>query len=184
MGYNKRGGFTLIEAIMTILIIAILSVSGGFLMVYLIQNSVFIPNQLNMEMLAKDALDIMIEGDSLARGLRFSKNITTALNNVVVFINQNNQTINYTLSANKLYRSINSSTAVNIPYYSSISGINMTGRNGTLFNYYDANDTVTNNSANVRRVRITLIAKSGSGSFRDWQGQSEQSSSIAVKKFQ
>ena len=178
-------GFTLIEMIMVIMIITILSVSGAYLMLYLIQNSVFIPNQLNMDMAASDALDIMIEGDQQAKGLRFSRAVTNIQDYQVTFINQNNQSIRYRLDTgiNKLYRSVNGGAEAFIPYYVN-SGMNITGKGNKLFSYYDANETVTANPANVRWITMTMIARTGAGSYANWEGQSDKTSSVAVKKFQ
>ena len=203
MGYNQMQqfihgkkkaacGFTFIELIMVMAIVAILSVPGAYLMSYLIQNSVFIPNKLNMDMLASDALDIMIEGDPQVKGLRFSQKITDAQNYQVTFVNQDGQTILYQLNTgtNKLYRQIlipGPGPLTLIPYYGGVSGLSITGKNSKLFTYRDANEAVMTtpiNPANVRRIEMTLIAKTGSGSYSEWQGQSEQNSSIAVKKFQ
>lgn len=72
---HKRG-FTFIELIMVIAIIGILAGAGAWIMVYTVKNSVFIPNQLGMDKLATDALNVMVEGDAQAKGLRFSREIT------------------------------------------------------------------------------------------------------------
>ena len=204
MGYNQKkyflgskkknkAGFSLIEMIMVMTIIGILAGGSGYLMVGLIQNSVFIPNQLNMDMLACDALDIMMEGDPLAQGLRFSRQITNIQDNQVTFIykdnNQNNVTVIYRWDSalKRLFRSINGVEKA-IPYYIIVSGITVTPKTSKLFTYYDASDLVINplsgNPANVRRIEVTLIARTGTGSYTSWEGQSEQTSSIAVKKFQ
>jgi prepilin-type N-terminal cleavage/methylation domain-containing protein len=182
----QKRGFTLIELIVVIAIIAILAVPGAWLMTYIIQNSVFIPNKLNMDMTASDALRIMVEGDSQAKGLRFSRAISSIPNtNQITFINQDSQSISYRLDTgtNRLYRSIAGGPESPIPYYVS-SGINLTGKSGALFTYYDAGEGITSNPANVRRVAITLIARTGTGSYSDWQGLSEQSSCVAVNKYQ
>ncbi len=188
MGYNMRKGFTLIELVITMVIVGILSAAGVCVMLYLVQTSVFIPNKLNMDMLASGAMDTMIEGDGAAKGLRFSRVITTAQDNEIVFKDQSGQNIDYRLDtgANKLYRSIGSVSGI-LPYYSSSSKIIVTGKDNKLFTYYDASDAQMNNPvdpANIRRIKITLIARTGSGSFENWEGQSEQSSSIAVSKFE
>jgi prepilin-type N-terminal cleavage/methylation domain-containing protein len=186
MACRQIRAFTLIELIMVIAIIGILSVSGSWLMVYFVRNSVYIPSQLNTDMVASDALKIMIEGDSNGRGLRFSRVISAIPNsNQITFLNQDSQTIIYRLDtgANKLYRSINGAAETQIPYYAA-SGVNISGKSGALFTYYDVNEAVTLTAANVRRIAINLLASTGSGSYNDWEGQSGQGSSVAVDKFQ
>jgi len=137
-------------------------------------------------MLSFDALQSIIEGDSQAKGLRSSRIVTSIpSNNQIIFVNQDNLNINSRLdtATNRLYRSISGGAETLMPYYQS-SGINILGKNNKLFTYYDANEIETSTAANVRRVAIALIARTGSGSFADWQGSSEQASSIAVDKFQ
>lgn len=186
MACRQKNAFTLIELVMVIVIIGVLSVSGAWLMTYFVRNSVYIPNQLNTDMAASDALKIMIEGDSQAKGLRFSRIIDAIPDNYrITFTNQDDQSISYRLdtATNTLYRSINAGAQARIPYYA-VSGVGIVGKSGALFTYYDANEDVTAVAANVRRIAIHLIASTGSGSYNDWQGQSGQGSSIAVKKFQ
>ena len=176
-----KKAFTFIELIMVIAIIGILSVSGAWIMTYFVQNSVYIPNQLNTDMVANEALKIMVEGDSAAKGLRFCQAVNTITsNNQFTFTNQAGQAIVYTLNTGTgiLYRSINGGANAQIPYY---PGVSITGQSGSLFTYYDASEAVTAVAANVRRIAINLIASTGSGSYNDWQGQSTQSTSIAVK---
>ena len=170
---------------MVMAIIGILAGCGSYLMFNLIRNAVFIPNKLNTDMLAQDALDIMIEGDAQAKGLRFSRSVASIQPYNLTFNNQENQTIRYRLDTVtvKLYRSINNNPDRLIPYYLR-TGINITGLNNTLFRYYDAAEIETLNPNNVRRIKINLVAKTGTGSYADWQGQSEQLSSIALKKYQ
>lgn len=184
MGYKIKRGFTLIELVMVMVIIGIIALPGSFLMQYLVQSSVFIPKQLNMDMLAADALDIMLEGDSQAKGLRFSRNMTNIQSNDITFNNQDNQSIRYRLVGNKLYRSINGGADALIPYYIPATGVTMAGKNGALFTYFDGNEAVAAMADNVRRVEMVLMATSGSGMAADWEGRSEQASSVAVKKFQ
>jgi len=184
MEYNRKG-FTFVELLMVMAIIAVLAASGALLMRYVVQNSVYIPNKINMDMLASDALDIMIEGDSQAKGLRTSRNITNIQDYQITFNNQNNQSVRYRLdtAANKFYRSINGGAEALFPYYVP-AGVTVTGKSNRVFTYYDANEVITNNPVNVRWITMTLIAQTGSGSFANWEGQSEQTSAVAVKRFQ
>ena len=183
----RKRAFTLIELVMIIAIISVLSVIGGIFMARFIQSSMFIPNQLNMNMIASNALDIMIEGDSQARGMRFLRSVTLAGNNQVTFNNQNSHAISYRLDVptNRLYRSIDAAIERLIPYYvppgADVVG---NGAGGRLFTYYDENDILTAVAADVRRVRIDLIVRTGTGSYADWEGETEQSSSVAVHRFE
>lgn len=187
MKNNKlSGGFTLIELLMVIAIIGVLAGAGSWIMAYTVKNSVFIPNQMGMDKLANDALNIMIEGDGQAHGLRFSRIITNISATRVDFINQDAHAVYYRWdnAANKLYRSINGGVEANIPGYSGTAGLTLSGKSGTMFTYYDSTEVIMANAANVRRIKIILVAKSGTGLYNDWQGSSEQVSSISVYRLQ
>lgn len=185
MAYSKETGFTLIELIMVIAIIGILSVSGAYLMINIVRNAVFIPNQLNMDMMASDVLDILIEGDTQVPGLRCSRYLFTTNDNYLIFFDKDGRRITYDLkSGGWIERSIQGLPGTEvIPYYWK-SGIIVKGKNDIMFTYYDSSNNITGTAADVRRIKITLIVKTGTGAYADWQGQSELSSSIAVRKFQ
>ncbi len=180
-----KKAFTLIELVMIMVIIGILSVSGAWLMVYFVQDSIYIPNQLNTDLVANEALKIMIEGDSSTTGLRFSQGVTAIAANSITFIGTDQtgqpQSITYELDTTKniLYRSINGGADTQIPYY---PGVNIfpKGGNTPLFTYYDATGNVTTTAANVKMIAINLIAQTGSGSFNNWQGQSTQSTCVTI----
>ena len=172
---------------MVIAIIGVLAGAGAWIMVYTVKNSVFVPNQMNMDKLANDALDIMIEGDGQTHGLRFARVISAIASNQVTFINQDSVTIIYRWDTglNKLYRKIGTAAEVVMPAYAStLASVTLSGKSGTLFTYYDANEAVTATAANVRRIRMILIAKSGTGLYNDWEGQSEQASSVSIDRLQ
>ena len=176
-------GVTLIELVMTMVLVGILSVTGGKLLVDFVQNTFYIPSKLNVDMIASDALNLMVEGDTAAKGLRFSRNRSTIQNNLVAFTNQDNQVIQYRLDtvSNRLYRSISGGPEEIIPYYFPSSNVRISGKNGILFAYYDTNQTQTANPAQVRWITLTVIAWQGNGSYQNWVGQSERRTAIAVK---
>ena len=183
---SVKRGFTFIELIMVIAIIGVLAGAGSWIMAYTVKNSVFIPNQLGMDKLVTDALNIMVEGDSQAKGLRFSREITALNANRVDFIDGDGNSVYFRLDTgtSKLYRSINAGAEAYIPAYSGVAGLSLSGKSGALFSFYDLNGSPTSTAANVRRISMILIAKTGSGLYNDWQGQSEQSSSVSVHKLQ
>ncbi|MDD5505640.1 MAG: prepilin-type N-terminal cleavage/methylation domain-containing protein [Candidatus Omnitrophica bacterium] len=187
MNNHKMRGFSFIELIMVIAIIGVLSGAGAWIMVYTVKNSVFVPNQLNMDKLANDALGVMIEGDAQARGLRFARVISGIAVNQVTFINQDDLAIMYRWDAgtNKLYRKIGAAAEAVVPAYASgLTGVTLSGKSGAIFTYYDTNEAVTATAANVRRIRMIIIAKTGTGLYNDWQGQSEQASSVTINRLQ
>jgi type II secretory pathway pseudopilin PulG len=178
-------GFTLIEIVMIVLITALLAVAGIDLMRFTIQNSFYLPNQAQANLVAADALEILVEGDSQAKGLRFCAAVTTAGANQIVVTNQDGLTITYSLSGGILSRTIAPGTAAQIPYYMA-SNMTLAGVGGSLFTYYDASDTLLTQpvtAANVRRINIDLIAQNGTGSSDKYQGMSQQSSSVKVNKY-
>ena len=189
MDRKRQKGFTLIELIMTMTILLIISVAGVYFFYNLIQHTIYIPNQLNMNMVASRAMDIMIEGDENAKGLRFSKQITDISANQISFNSQDDTLglIVYRLDTptHKLYRSVgnvNGGAESLIPYFVT-AGIDIYGKTNVLFTFYDVNNALTAVPDNVRRIDISIIAQNGSGSFSNWEGYSELNSSIAVKKF-
>ncbi len=183
---KDKKGFSIIELVMVIAILGILTVVGGSMVIFVTQDLIYSSNVLNMDMLANDAMDKIIYGDSLAKGLLFCQQITASTDNSVTFVDQNGKTVIITLNTgtNKITRTINGSADNNFLYYSSSSNIALTvGRNAKMFTYYDANEAVTTTAASVRRVEINFIAKYKTGNFSNWQGSIESSSSVNTPKY-
>ncbi len=184
---KQSRGFSLIELTIIIAIVGVLAAVGASVAIFAVQGAVYAPHALNMEMLAEDAINKITDGDGLAKVIRFSRQIAAVATNSETFVDQDEKTVVITLNTgtNKLSRTINAVSDANFLYYQASSDIAITtGRNGALFLYYDANEFATAVPANVRRIEVNLIAKTGSGSFGSWQGQAEESSSIRVPKFQ
>ena len=177
-------GFTLIEMIMTVLIIGLLVVGAAYLMPQVLKNTFYLPNQVQADMVAGTALEIIVEGDQAGHGLRFSKSITTAGANTLVFTDQDGGAMQFRLDTGTgmLYRKIAAGAEALIPYFMP-AGMTFAGVGGSLFTYYDASNAVTAVVANIRRVDINLIAQGGTGSFDKMEGYSQQSTSIQVNKY-
>lgn len=183
----KAMGFTLIELVMVILIMGILAVAGSHLFIFVTQNAFYLPNQVQTDAAASDALEIMVEGDGAANGLRFCKIVTGATATQVDVTDQDDETLRFRLDTGtgKLYRKVGAAAEAIIPYYMP-SNMTFSGVSGSLFSYYDATDTPINSpvpAADVRRIRIDLIAQIGAGSFDRYEGRSQQSSSVKVNKY-
>jgi prepilin-type N-terminal cleavage/methylation domain-containing protein len=181
-------GFTLIEIVMAILIISVLSMAGYHIMRFTIQNSFFLPNQVQTDLAAAEALEIMVEGDTnTVRGLRFCKSVSSIAANDLTVIDQDDAILRFWLDTltGKLYRSIDGVPpgGALIPYFKPDS-VRFSGNGGALFTYYDSAGAVTAVAANVRLIAISLIAQQGAGSVDSFEGVSRQSTSIRVSKFQ
>ncbi|HNX68516.1 MAG TPA: prepilin-type N-terminal cleavage/methylation domain-containing protein [Candidatus Omnitrophota bacterium] len=182
---KKQSGFTLIELVMVTLIAALLVVGGLHILGFVTKTTFYLPNQVRADTLAADALEILTEGDKTAKGLRFCKAVTTAGANQVIVTNQDDQTIEYRLTAGKLYRKIATGADALVPYYMP-ADMTIAGVGGSLFTYTDASDaplTQPVTPANVRRIKVDLIAKNGTGSSDTLDGTSTQSSSVKVNKY-
>ena len=170
---------------MVIVIVGILSVPAAYLMVHFVQSTVYLPNQLNTDMVLERIEDVIIDGDATARGLRFSQAMSAVAANDLTFINQDGDTVRYRLDTGtgKLYRSINSGTEFLVPYYLP-SGVTVSGLSSALFRYYDSTETVTATAADVRWITVGLSVQDGSGSVDQWEGRSEGMSAVHVPRFQ
>lgn len=182
LGLRSQKGFTLIELVMIILLTGILAMSGYHLMNFVVGNTFFLPNQVQADLVAAEAMEILVEGDDQAKGLRFCKAVVTASANQIVVTNQDDQTITYNLSGGSLFRTIAPGAAVMIPYFKA-GDMTLSGVGGALFTYYDSAEAVTAIPANVRRIKIDLKAQNGTGSSDKYEGYSQQSSSVKVNKY-
>jgi prepilin-type N-terminal cleavage/methylation domain-containing protein len=186
MAFDKRRGFTIIELVVVIGILAILAMPGAYFMTFIVQNSVFIPSKLNMDMIGQEAMDIILEGDSKALGARFSRIFTVTTNTSTQFKNSDDQTVRFDWNAGtkNMTRTINGALVDTVPYYlrGNISIINIATT--PIFTYYDSSESMTTTPSAVRRLRVALKVASGSGNYSDWQGSSEQISSVAVHKYE
>ncbi|MEI6631756.1 MAG: prepilin-type N-terminal cleavage/methylation domain-containing protein, partial [bacterium] len=179
-------GFTLIELVMVITITGVISISGVFIMLYLIQHSIYLPNKLNVEAVGDEIMDTLIEGYSGAKGLRFTTAVSVSGNSSLTFLNADGQTVIFSWDSinKKISVSINGGPAATIPYYlPSGMYVEQNGAN-PIFTYYDTSEVATVVPASVRRVKIEFQVRSGSGNFQDWQSQLLFASAVAVRRFQ
>lgn len=182
-----RKGVTLIELIMVIAILGIIAGIGSALMVYFVQNMVFIPNSLQIKMIASNILDIMCEGDSTVQGLRFSKALLSATRTYLRYRDPNNNVVEFRYNnySGRIFRRVNSGPWEVVPYYFP-NGVTISLLGGRLFRYYDRNDIYIPTPTvltKIKRIEIRFRIRTGSGLFSQWDAQTKVSTSVYVNTF-
>lgn len=178
---NKNLAFTIIELITTIVVISTIAVVTSGIIIFFMRNTIFLPNQMNVQQIADAAMDIMIEGDD-AKGLRFANRITALSANSVQFKNADNQNIRLEWLDGVIKRSIDGGAEEPIPYYAT-GNITVSGEDNILFRFFDKDENATDTPALVRRIEIKMIAMSGTGSIDDWEGKVALASSVKLYRF-
>ncbi len=180
---DRRCGFTLIELVMVVAIVGILAASTAQLMLFLVQSGIYLPNQANVEMIAAEALDRMIDGDIKAGGLRWGRRVLFLRRNRIVFVDHEGRIVDLRWNPlGRMLRSVNGGPAEPLVSYAG-KGIRMSGKGGRVFTGYDAFGRVTTDPRRVRAVTVALVVWMGSGSFQRGEGRVEALSGAAVPRY-
>ena len=181
-------GFTLIELVMVILIASALAEGGYYIMQFMVQNTFYLPNQVQTDLAAAQALETLVEGDTATvHGLRFSRTVTALAPNDVTVKDQDCGDLRFWLDTanHQLKRQIGVGGAETVVPYFMPPSVSFTGSGvgDAFFTYYDGSEVETNDPTKVRRIQINLIAQQGAGSVDSFQGISRQNTSVKVSKY-
>jgi len=199
--FKNRKGATLVELIMVMVVVAIVGAAIAGAVVFLVQLFMYSPRQLDTQKIGGELTSIMIEGTSSIRGIRYSKSVIDASSTQFSYT-YGYPTVDEELSArfrwnsgdSHIYRSTstdggsNWTTEAVIPYYITAS-TTVDGKDtaGVIFTYKKAADADwvggVDPLADIRRVIIGINVKTGTGSFDDFQGSSDITSSAEIKSF-
>ena len=181
---SKNLAFTIIELIMAIVIIATIAGSTSAILLFFMRNTIFLPSQMNAQQAADVAMDMIIEGDNRAKGLRFATGITSIRRSrdLVSFTNSGGRNILYRIRRGRLYRRIDGGRWEIIPYYAT-GDLRVTRQPGGLFEFFDEDESTTSNPDDVRRIRINLLARTGTGDFDELEGEVRLASSVKLYRF-
>ncbi len=185
---NKNSAFTLIELITVIVIITIIAGVTSAIVLFFMKNTIFLPSQMNVQQAADVAMDIIIEGDDKAKGLRFASETTSAKADFIRFTNFDDQDIRYRIRKDRLQRRIGNKPWEIIPYYAA-DNLRVTRQGNRLFDYFiidkkgNEKKVGSPNPDDVRRIKINLRALSGTGDFDKWEGEIKLASSVKLYKF-
>lgn len=190
---NKKG-VTLIELIITITAISIIALAVGTVIIYLWQEFLYLPKQLNVRQVGQAILDEITEGTESVRGLRFAKSITSASVSQINYkygypatTDEHTVTLRWDNTNKRFYRAIDGGAEEAIPYYS--VGTNAQGKTTptTVFTYYKADGSAwvsgTDALITIKRVQIDINITTGTGSFAAYEGNLNMSSSIEIKQY-
>jgi prepilin-type N-terminal cleavage/methylation domain-containing protein len=159
MCYFKKG-FTLTEVVVTLAVIAVLAGAGSWMLVFLIDNFVYLPPRIAVDTAVSDSLNLIAEGDHKAQGLRFARSFKTINPDQVEFTDSNDNDVRFRLFKGSLYRRVNNDSEETLPYYADSIGLSFSGPGGgVIFTYYDAQGNPTANATLVKHINISLIGQ-------------------------
>ncbi|MCF7908236.1 MAG: hypothetical protein K9L86_05155 [Candidatus Omnitrophica bacterium] len=190
---------TLIELIMTMLIVSIVAAVVAGAMIFFVQLFIYSPRQLDCQKIAQEISNLMIEGTPDARGLRYTRSIIDASSTqfsysygypaVVLSVR-----FRWDSGDGHIYRSISTNSGGSwsaesvVPYYIptelTIDGKDTTG---VIFSYKKASDADwvlgVDALTDIRRVIISITVKTATGNFDDFQGSVDLTQSVEIKSF-
>ncbi len=187
---NRKKSFSLIEVVITILVLTVIGATTAAFFMPMINLFFYSPSQLTVNNTAQELLNILIEGDNQAKGLRFTKSITSADKDDITFINQDNDTVRYRWDSltNRIYRKINSQAETLVPssYYGDIT-VKGEPSDSEVFQYYDATlsklSVPVADETGIETIRIDLIFKAGSGNVKENKGKISVKAGVDIKQF-
>lgn len=204
-------GFSLIELIVVVSIVAILTAATAGIIISLMQLFIYSPREMRVKTIAHEAIETMAEGETAKRGMRYATQIQDASPTQFTYTfgypgnaDKRNMRFRWDSTQKKIYLSytafgdpINSpqppyGTEELIPYYArgDISITEDPANPNTIFKYYKADGTqITGNPVpsaqlqDIRRVEMAIVARTGSGSFGAWQSSFRMTSNVEIKQY-
>ena len=198
---NKKAA-TLVEMVMVISVIAIIGATIAGTIVFFVQLFIYSPRQLDVQKIGERLNSIMIEGDQDTRGIIYTRSVIDASATQFSYTygyptadDQLSVRFRWDGTAKHIYQSTSTnggsswSAEAVIPYHMP-SSITIDGKDtpSVIFTYKKANDadwvSGSDDLVDIRRLILSINAKSGAGSFADFQGATDITSSVEIKNFQ
>jgi len=197
-----KKGATLIEVVITILMIGVLAAIGSSSIVFLVQLFIYCPRQLDVQKTAETISNVIIDGNQDVRGIRYTRSIIDASDTQFSYVygypnpaDQLSVRFRWDPTTKHIYQSTRPSgsavwsSEVTIPYHiASVTTIDGKDTPSVIFAYKKAGDvnwaSGTDALTDIRRVILSISVKTGAGNFANFQGTTEISSSAEIKNFQ
>ena len=148
---------TLIELIMTMIIVGILAGTSSYLLVAFADQSVYLPLSFEMAQAADEAMDLILEGDATAGGLRYARSIKSTRAQFLRYTDQDGRDVRIRFRKKKGYfqRSVDGAAWQNFPsfYNPDLRLVPIVGTT-RVFWYYNQNFKKTKRPNRVRFVRV------------------------------
>jgi len=184
--------FSLIELIITILVLIVIGSASVAFFVPMMNIFFYSPSQLMVDQTAQELLNVIVEGDNRAKGLRYSKHISAADEDTITFVNSDDDTIIYRWDATDeiVYRNINGAGDEAIPakYFGTITVRGRTS-DSQIFLYYDSSASTINvpvaspNLDSIEAIRMDLTIEAGTGNVKANQGRIDVRTGIDIKQY-
>ena len=193
-------GFTLVELIVVLLVASIAASAFVGLMIPQVNLFFFLPQRIRIQSTAADLLDIVLDGDNSAKGLRYA-GPTTSTNNAITAastssltytylgngaVNLTTVVLTYNPGNHTVTRQIDGGSTLTIPYYATAaSDILIDPAETIFFRYYNASGTefspIVATLPNIYRVDVPVKVNSGSGKVKESEGNILMKSGTEIK---
>lgn len=204
----KPHGFSLVELIVTSVIVGILALVTSAILISFINIMIYAPRQLKVKSIAGDILSAIIDGDSGRWGIRDAVSVHDATAAQFTYMtgypaNDDKRYVRFRWdgSDHRIYRSVSSLGAdvvtppdatfgaeEPLPYYAG-SDVKVDGPSSApsvIFSYYKSDGSSWTSSSpltDIRRVDITCVVKTGNGEFGSYQGSYQVTSGVEVRQY-
>src|SRR3989339_257927 len=188
MSLTRRKGYTLVELTLVIVLLGIIASLGAAFFVPIVRLYFFTPTELRNEYVANRIVETIIEGDSEIKGLRIIKNIVSASDASISYVDADNvsASITWNSGTKKIRRTISpppQTLPIEAPTHDTLI-IGTTA--GVIFKYYDSSglpiSTPVATPADIARIQLDWIAYTGSGGVLSAQGYYLIHSGVFVKQ--
>ena len=174
---------------MVIVLLGILGTLGISFFAPMINLYFFTPTQLRIEYTGNQTIKDMIEGNNTAKGLRIMKRVTSATTTAITYLDKNDISVTLTWdNVNlRITRTVNAVTTV-LPILSPQTDVKIDGiASGVIFKYYDSSNVLLASPvvtpANIARIQMDLVAYTGSGEIKAYQGKYYIRTGVFLKQF-